>query len=546
VAYAHRNLVVHRDLKPSNVFVADAGDGGLTVKLLDFGLARLLDDPDDDVLSVTGTRTATPAYAAPEQLNAGAMTTQTDVFALGAMLYELLTGTRAFPDARRDPDAPPSRPSAALPSPDAAAARATTPDRLRRRLRGDLDAIVERALRAEPAQRYASPDALADDLRRHLDGLPVRARRGTRRYRATRFVRRHRLGVGLSAVFLVMLVAAAVVFRAQARQTAQERDKAEAVAAFLEDLFLEVDVGGGRGSALTVREALDEGARRIPALADAPAVQAHLLDVMARVYRSLALYPRADSLHRRAVATYRRALGPRHPETLKAQHHYAYLLYSAGRYDEAERLYRAVLAERRRQRDPAAVFESLGDLATLLQIQHRNDEAEPLLREAVVLLDRHGRRITETPVKLVESRASLAVSLGILALGDGRAEEAATRFREGRDAYADLHGTEHVYAALAETWLARALLTLGRLDDAGRTAAHAEAVMLRQQGPRHPWRASALLVRGRVAWRQQRTAEAEALVAEATGILERTYGPRSDAAAPARAFLDSLRRVPAR
>ncbi|HEX8385599.1 MAG TPA: serine/threonine-protein kinase, partial [Rubricoccaceae bacterium] len=229
VAHAHRRLVVHRDIKPSNVLVAAAepvvGEtgGALQVKLLDFGVARLLDGADgpDGALTLTGDgpRPMTPEYAAPEQLDGGPVTTATDVYALGVLLYELLTGHRPHQAAGRPPaalagairEAPPARPSTAagqtlrrrsagaetrtVEPGEVAASRGSTPDLLQRRLRGDLDAVVLKALRPEPEQRYASADALADDVRRAVAGLPVHARRGTARYRTAAFVRRHRAGV---------------------------------------------------------------------------------------------------------------------------------------------------------------------------------------------------------------------------------------------------------------------------------------------------------------------------------------------------------------
>ena len=546
VAYAHQNLVVHRDLKPSNIFVTEAG-GAPQVKLLDFGLARLLAPrPDDDAAALTlsddGLRAATPAYAAPEQLAGGAVTTQTDVYALGATLYELLTGTRARPG--RTDGAP--RPSAAALTPEAAAARGLPPERLRRCLRGDLDAVVERALRPDPAGRYGSADALADDLRRHLAGLPVRARRGTRRYRAGRFVRRHRAGVAVAAAFAAVLAAGGSALVVQERRASDERDKAAATAAFLEDLFLEVDVGGGRGSALTVRDALDEGARRIGDLDDQPEVQAHMLDVLARVYRSLALFGRADTLHGRAVAVYTRALGPDHPETLAARHHRAYFLFSAGRYGEADTLYRAVLDARRRRGDPVDLYESLGDYAALLNQQNRLDEAERLTREAIALLDANGERLGYATADVSEAQAGLLNSLGNNALGRRRFADAAASFERARATYTGIYGPDQVYVAVTETGLARALAGLGRHAEAAALVRRAEGVLRRLEGPAHPWVASALGARARVAAAAGRWAEADSAAAAAVAIHRATHGPDASPTRRAVALADTLRlrRVP--
>ncbi len=219
VAYAHRNLVVHRDLKPSNVLVTEAG----RAKLLDFGVAKLLDAETD--ADETRTHAAlTPAYAAPEQLRRERVTTATDVYALGVMLYELLAGVRPYAlsgttaaEAERLVcETVPPLPSAVAPA-----------DRARA-LRGDLDTVVMKALAKEPARRYASAEAFATDVERHLSGLPVAARRATRWYRASRFVRRHRLGVTAAAVVALAVLGGAGAALWQARLAGQASDRAEA------------------------------------------------------------------------------------------------------------------------------------------------------------------------------------------------------------------------------------------------------------------------------------------------------------------------------
>ena len=303
VQYAHRNLIVHRDLKPSNVLVG--ADGG--VKLLDFGIAKLLADGDGTEATLTqiGRRALTPEYASPEQIRGEPVTVASDVYSLGVMLYVLLSGRGPYRVAsRREREVERAVLEEAVDPPSLTASS----DRLRRRLRGDLDMIVLTALRKEPERRYHSVEALAADLRRHLDGLPVLAQPDRWSYRAAKFFRRHTAGVSVAGGAALLLAAFAGVLAVQTRRTAAERDRAEQVSAFVTQLLRSPDPFRGQGAAVTVRQVLDSALARIRGeLEGQPVLQADLLAVIGRSYEGLGLYDQAGSALDSAIALRHRA-----------------------------------------------------------------------------------------------------------------------------------------------------------------------------------------------------------------------------------------------
>ncbi len=495
VQHAHRSLVVHRDLKPGNVLVTRDG----TVKLLDFGIAKVVDpDADGEAEGTAATMTAhrffTPAYAAPEQVLGEPTSTLTDVYSLGVLLYELLTGRNPHGDTSRRADlersvveTDPASASSAVTGP-AAAARRARPETLRRRLRGDLDNILQKALRKEPEGRYASAEELRADLERWRRQLPVAARPATWRYRAAKFARRHRaaaaaLSVGTAAVLLGV---AGIAW--QAGVAARERDRArteaahaQAVKDYLLEVFSAADPTAETGGDVTARELAERGVARLDErLNDAPELRADLPAMLGTVFLRLGAYDRADSLLHAALAQFR----------------------------DADR--------------PGDVVDMLVHLMDVRRWQGRVEDADALAREAVAL---GTAALPDGDARTLNARSAL----GTVQLEQGRYEAAVATFRATLEVARRTEGPESARTALELTNLGTALRQTG--DVAGSAEAYQEAVRIRRGLQREPG-----VEVGRVLGSLadilddlDRVEEAEAAGREAVELLRREYGEKGHA-----------------
>lgn len=508
VHYAHTHLVVHRDLKPSNILLTEDGD----VRLLDFGIAKLLAAEGADESLAGGTRTAlrlaTPEYASPEQLAAEPVTTATDVYALGLLLYELLTGERPFRAhetsltqlERAVRTVEPRRPSEAVTAAreaTAASARRTTPEALARTLRGDLDTIVGVALRKDPARRYPSVEGLAGDVALFREKRPIRARPERWTYRTRMFAARHRVGVAAAALLTLLLATFAAFALRQAEVVARERDaarverdKANELSNFLVGLFAAdpyADEAGLRDTT-TLGEFLSRSESSVRReLASRPELRATLLHHLARLHGNLGRIDRARPLAEESLAMRRAAPGEQRAAVAESLDTLATIVQEEGDLEGAERRFREALALREaiHTAPHPDIAESLNNLAIVLA-----DRAEPAKAAETEAVERRALAMRrelfgDDHLDTLQSRNNFAVFL-LKRAGPGDLEEAESNLRAVLAGRKKRLGADHPSVANTESNLANLLDDLGREEEAiplFHEAIRAWSVSL---GPEHP------------------------------------------------------------
>ncbi len=574
VQFAHQSLVVHRDLKPSNVLVT--GDG--TPKLLDFGIAKLLDDSGGEVTRM-GRHRLTPQYASPELMRGDAITTASDVYQLGVMLCVLLAGRRPYDvrglsSARMGAEimgAEPERPSR-LVSEGAAAVRGLTPERLRRRLGGDLDAIVLKALRKTPADRYASVEALLADIQHHLDGHPVAAARGAVSYRARKFVRLHVVGLATGAAFFGLLAAGSVALAVQRDRALEAAETSEKVAAFLSSVFADADPLTGVGDTMSVRTQLARGARRVDAELDGqPELQAQLFGVIGNAYRGLGLVDEGKEVLKAALAKARlvyepgdeelehavrnlsilyadarelemalpldeelvelrrRRLGPNDPQVAAALSSLAGRVRDVVGPDSAEALLRQALAVSGLDKQGETGVHILLNLAYVMRAQGKLDEAEALYREAIPTLQ--SLDPSDTDISLYLN------NLAFLLRERGAYDEAAALYDEALSLHTGLFGAGHPTSLMLASNLGVSLFRGERVEE-GEAVMRERVLAAEAQWPDGHWRrATVLQERGMASVQHADGSEAVPAFRESLQMFEETQGERHSWTAAVRVWL---------
>lgn len=516
VHHAHQRGILHRDLKPGNILLDEQGQP----HVMDFGLAKIVESDSD--LTLSGTIMGTPSYMSPEQASGKSkdLTTTSDIFSLGAILYQLLTGrppfrAEAFQETLRQviEDEPPR------------------PRNLQPHLDRDLETICLKSLEKEPQRRYGSAEALADDLDRWLRQEPIQARPASTLDRVAKWTKRHPAIAVLMGVVALLLLTVAIGSTVAAVRINREAIRSRQVAEFLKDMLSGVGPSKALGHDTTMlSEILSNTAARLSKeLKDQPEVEAELRNTIGEVYGALADYTHAEAMHRQALVALQRANARESAEAATALDDLAIILYYQNKLGDAEQLERRALAMRKKVLGPEHrhVAISLSNLGSILWDQHRPQEAEAIYKELQALYEKLLRNNPSDATSLLEEQIGVLNNLANVLRSEARLPEAETMHREALARYRKLLGKEHPSVATSLNSLALVLQDENKLSEAESFAREGLAMRKRLLGNEHADVATSLNSLAGILRKEGKLAEADGLLTNAVAI-RRKYANGAD------------------